>query len=163
MAGDPIFNVEFRSDGVCVGKLRNEVTNEALRPFKVRRMLATDEGRFQGGEDTAPTPLEYFLTGLVGCLMTQIRVFARKLAIDVSDIEVGCSAKWEAVADPVGPYQARPAGFEISISLTSEAPAEKVKDLIAASKRACFVEATLAQANDIKHSLRINDGEAVNI
>lgn len=163
MSGESIFNVEFRSDGVCVGKLRNEVTNAALKPFKVTRTLATDEGRRQGGEDTAPTPLEYFLTGLVGCLMTQIRVFAKKLAIDVSDLEVGCSAKWDAVADPVGPYQARPAGFEISINLTSDAPADKVKDLIAASKRACFVEATLAQANDIKHSLRINDGEAVSV
>lgn len=160
---DPIFNVEFRSEGVCVGKLRNEVTNEALQPFKVQRMMATDEGTFQGGEDTAPTPLEYFLTGLVGCLMTQIRVFAKKLGVDVSDLEVSCSAKWEAINDPVGPYQARPVGFDINIELNSESPHEKVSELIAASKRACFVEATLAQANDVKHSLRINKGDTVSI
>lgn len=157
----PIFEVTFRSKGVCVGKMRNEVTNEAIRPVQVKRMLATDEGPFQGGEDTAPTPLEFFLTGLVGCLMTQIRVFAKKLRVDMQGLEVGCTAQWEALRDPVGPYQARPVGFEITIDVTSEAPAEKIAELIAASKRACFVEATLAQANDISHSLRINDGKAV--
>ncbi|NPD21547.1 OsmC family protein [Alterinioella nitratireducens] len=138
MARNTIFDVEFRSYGVCVGKLRNEVTNEALTPFQVRRMLPTDEGRFQGGENTAPTPLEYFLTGLVGCLMTQIRVFARRLSVDVADLEVGCNAKWEALRDAVGPYQARPVGFDIDISLISDAPEEKVQELIAASKRACL-------------------------
>lgn len=163
MARKMIFDVEFRSYGVCVGKLRNEVTNEALTPFQVRRMLPTDEGLFQGGENTAPTPLEYFLTGLVGCLMTQIRVCARQLSVDVADLEVGCNAKWEALRDAVGPYQARPVGFDINISLISDAPEEKVQELIAASKRACFVEATLAQANDITHSLRVNDGDAIRI
>lgn len=157
----PVFEVVFRSDGVCVGKMRNEVTNEAIQPFQVTRMLATDEGPFQGGEDTAPTPLEYFLTGLVGCLMTQIRVFAKYLRIDLQDLEVGCTAQWEALRDAVGPYQARPVGFEITIDITSEAPAEQVAELVAASRRACFVEATLAQANDVKHNLRLNGGDAV--
>ena len=40
---------------------------------QVTRMLATDEGPFQGGEDTSPTPLEFFLTGLVGCLTVSWR------------------------------------------------------------------------------------------
>lgn len=163
MGEGPLFEVEFQSTGRCVGKLRNEVTNEALRPFTVTRMMATDEGRFQGGEDTAPTPLEYFLTGLVGCLMTQVRVFAKKLRVDVSGLEVGCAAKWEAVRDGVGPYQARPVGFEITIDLNSDAAPDKIEALIHASKRACFVEATLAQANTIDHSLRVNGGAAQRI
>lgn len=85
-----VFDVVFESEGRCVGKLRNEVTNTARKPFEVRRMLATDEGPFQGGEDTAPTPLEFFLTGLVGCLMTQIRVFAKRKKIAFTDLTVAC-------------------------------------------------------------------------
>lgn len=160
MVEAPLFEVEFHSTGRCVGRLRNEVLNEAVSPFKVTRVMATDEGKFQGGEDTAPTPLEYFLTGLVGCLMTQVRVFSKKLRVDIADLEVSCVAKWEALRDEVGPYQARPVGFQISIEMNSDAPSEKIEELIAASKRACFVEATLAQANDIGHSLRINGGVA---
>lgn len=163
MAAETIFDVAFESEGVCVGKLRNEVTNRAIRPFEVTRMLATDEGQFQGGEDTSPTPLEYFLTGLVGCLMTQIRVFAKRMKIDMRDLTVRCRAHWEAVPDPVVPYAARPKGFEIDIALDSDAPQERVRDLIDGARRACFVEATLAQKNDVRHTLRLNAGEAVEI
>jgi uncharacterized OsmC-like protein len=163
MTDTPLFHVIFDSKGVCVGKMRNEVTNTATAPFKVSRMLATDEGHFQGGEDTSPTPLEFFLTGLVGCLMTQVRVLAKRLKIDIRDLEVACSARWEAVPDPVGPYQARPGRFAIDIDVASDAPDAQVRELISAARRACFVEATLAQANDITHSLRINAGEAAAI
>ncbi len=160
MSKDKIFDVIFESKGICVGKMRNEVTNTALQPFQVSRMLATDEGPFQGGEDTSPTPLEFFLTGLVGCLMTQIRVFAKRMRVDMRDLEVTCSARWEAHKGDIGPYEARPAGFDIAITMNSDAPETDVQALIEASKRACFVEATLAQANDVTHSLRINAGVA---
>lgn len=163
MADERVFEVVFECEGICVGKLRNEVTNTALQPFQVSRMLATDEGRFQGGEDTAPTPLEFFLTGLVGCLMTQIRVFARRLKIETRELTVTCRAHWEALADPVMPYAARPVGFEIDIALDSDAPEERVRALIEGARRACFVEATLAQKNELRHTLRLNAGEAVAI
>ena len=163
MSQAKIFDVIFDAHGVCVGKMRNEVTNTATKPFQVSRMLATDEGPFQGGEDTSPTPLEFFLTGLVGCLMTQVRVFAKRLKVDLRDLEVKCHAHWEAHPDEVGPYQARSKGFEIDITLNSDSSEAEVRDLISAAKRACFVEATLAQANEISHSLRINAGEARDI
>lgn len=163
MSNDPLFDVIFDSEGVCVGKLRNEVTNTARKPFQVSRMLATDEGHFQGGEDSSPTPLEFFLTGLVGCLMTQIRVFAKRSRIDVRDLKVTCRAHWEAVRDPDFPYAARPVAFDIDIALDSDAPEASVGALIDGARRGCFVEATLAQRNEIRHTLRVNAGQAVAI
>lgn len=160
MSQEKVFDVIFESRGVCVGKMRNEVTNTAQQPFQVTRMLATDEGPFQGGEDTAPTPLEFFLTGLVGCLMTQIRVFARRMKVDMRDLEVVCRAQWVAHKGAVGPYEASPSGFDIDITMNSDSPESDVHALIEASKRACFVEATLAQANEVTHSLRLNAGLA---
>jgi len=156
MSENSLFDVIFKSEGVCVGKLRNEVTSTAVEPFQVTRMLATDEGVFQGGDDTAPTPLEFFLTGLVGCLMTQIRVFGPRLKINLDDLTVTCSAHWEALPDHVGPYQGRPVGFEIDIDVKSDASVERVEELINAARRGCFVEQTLRQANEIKHSLKLN-------
>lgn len=153
---DRLFNVHFTAEGVCVGKLRNEVNLTAVEPFQVQRMLATDEGTFQGGEDTSPTPLEFFLTGLVGCLMTQVRVFAKRLKIDLEDVKVNCRARWEAVPDPVGPYQGRPVGFEIDVDVTSSADPARVAELVSAARRGCFVEQTLSQANAIVHTLKVN-------
>nr|WP_255561808.1 OsmC family protein [Pseudohoeflea sp. DP4N28-3] len=118
-------------------------------------MLATDEGKFQGGEDTSPTPLEFFLTGWVGCLMTQIRVFSRRMKIEIDDVEVHCRARWEALPDAVAPYRGRPVGFEVDIDVTSSS--DRVDDLIEAARRGCFVEQTLAQANPIVHRMRVNE------
>jgi uncharacterized OsmC-like protein len=153
---DHLFNVHFTAEGVCVGKLRNEVNLTAHEPFQVNRMLATDEGKFQGGEDSSPTPIEFFLTGLVGCLMTQIRVFAKRIKVDVEDVKVNCCAKWEAFQDDVGPYQGRPIGFDIDVDITSNADPERVVELVNAARRGCFVEQTLKQANKIDHTLKIN-------
>ncbi|MBC01363.1 MAG: hypothetical protein CML67_17690 [Rhodobacteraceae bacterium] len=153
---NPLFNVHFTAEGACVGKLRNEVTLTALEPFTVTRMLATDEGKFQGGDDTAPTPLEFFLTGLVGCLMTQVRVFARRLKVEVDDVKVLCRARWEAHPDDIGPYQGSPVGFEIDVDVTSAADPDRVAELVSAARRGCFVEQTLTRANAIEHTLKIN-------
>lgn len=152
----PLFNVYFTAAGSCVGKLRNEVTLTAVEPFKVQRMLATDEGKFQGGEDTAPTPIEFFLTGLVGCLMTQIRVFSRRLGVEIDDVKVVCEAKWEALPDPVGPYQSRPVGFEFDIDVTSNDAPDRVADLISAARRGCFIEQTLTRPNNLEYKIKIN-------
>ena len=153
-----MFEVIFDAEGVAVGKMRNEVTLTASSPFKSVNVLATDEGPFQGGEGTAPTPLEYFLTGLVGCLMTQIRVFSRKMRVEISDLKVNCRAEWTAEKGELGPYEGFPRSFSVDVDLKSEAPAEDVARLIEASKRACFVEQTLAVSNIVAHRLRINDG-----
>lgn len=151
-----LFDVHFTAEGSCVGKLRNEINLTAHEPFQVERMLATDEGKFQGGDDTAPTPIEFFLTGLVGCLMTQIRAFAKRLKVDISDVNVSCNAKWEAVSDPVGPYQTRPVGFDIEVDVISNEAPEKIAELVSAARRGCFLEQTLSQPNKIDHALKIN-------
>lgn len=151
----PVFEVVFGACGKAVGKLRNEVTVTAQQPFRTTNMLATDEGPFQGGEGTAPTPLEYFLTGLVGCLMTQIRVFARRLKVRIDDLEVDCHAHWSAHKDDVGPYQGRPEQFRIDVRISSPEPRDRIEELVQAARRGCFVEATLGQENVIAHSLEI--------
>ncbi len=158
MSGKQVFEVVFDAEGVAVGKMRNEVTLTARAPFTSVNMLATDEGPFQGGEGTAPTPLEFFLTGLVGCLMTQIRAFSRKLKIEVSDVKVRCRAEWTAETGTVGPYEGSPRGFHLDVDVVSDAPAEDVARLVEAAKRGCFVEQTLAVPNTVTHRLRINEG-----
>lgn len=151
-----LFDVQFSASGICVGRLRNEVTVEAHSPFKSVNMLATDEGHFQGGDGTAPTPLEYFLTGLVGCLMTQVRVFSKKMKIPIDDLEVRCDATWEGVESQNGPYAGVPTGFRVEIDIRSSESNESIEMLIQAARLGCFVEQTLSRKNELDYSLRIN-------
>jgi uncharacterized OsmC-like protein len=47
---------------------------------------------FKVGRIQHRLPLEFFLAGLVGCLMTQIRVFSTRLEIELSELTVNCSS-----------------------------------------------------------------------
>ncbi len=69
--------VTFTCEGRAVGKMRNELDVAMTAPMVERFSIATDEGPFHGGDASAPPPLAHFVAGLTGCIMTQIRAFAK--------------------------------------------------------------------------------------
>ncbi len=56
--------------------------------YDVEFEFATDEGPAHGGDQTAPPLLAYFCTGLVTCLMTQLRAFSKRLRVDIRGVKV---------------------------------------------------------------------------
>lgn len=145
--------VQFNCTGTAVGKMRNELAVEMVRPFRESFELASDEGAFHGGDATAPPPLALFVGGLTGCLMTQIRAFAKRLGVRIDDLRVEVRVVWDwAKAGPV--YETAPRSFEIDVFLDSPDPQERAVALIEAAKRGCFIEQTLGRANTIRHRLR---------
>ena len=50
-----------------------------------RHWLETDEPEDLGGEDTAPTPLELLPAALASCVVTTIRMFARRKGWQLDD------------------------------------------------------------------------------
>jgi len=148
--------VVFTCRGTATGKMRNELEVAMTAPMEEHFTLATDEGAFHGGDATAPPPLALFVGALTGCLMTPIRAFAKRLRIPIADLRVETRAVWEwrAVA-PV--YETAPRGFEIDVFIDSDAPVARLRELVAAAKKGCFVEQTLGRANTVRH--RIRDGD----
>ncbi|SFM36400.1 OsmC family protein [Shimia aestuarii] len=148
--------VQFDCHGQAVGKMRNELVVCMVKPFEERFELATDEGPFHGGDSSAPPPLALFVGGLTGCIMTQIRAFAKRLRVPLNDLSVDVRVQWDwAAKDRV--YETAPKSFEIDIALDSDAPMADQHALIDAAKKGCFIEQTLGQSNTIRH--RIRQGE----
>ena len=145
--------VQFDCHGQAVGKMRNELDVRMVKPFEERFELATDEGPFHGGDSSAPPPLALFVGGLTGCIMTQIRAFAKRLDVPLDDLSVDVRVQWDWVArDRV--YETAPRSFEIDILMDSPAPLEKQMALVAVAKKGCFIEQTLGRSNTIRHRLR---------
>ena len=93
------FNVTYELHGQSVGKMRNEVTGRQVEPsVEPEFNMASDEAGFHGGDGSAPLPLAYFCTGLVTCLMTQIRAFSKRLRIDLKGVDVKATIKWKATS-----------------------------------------------------------------
>ncbi|MDQ2089967.1 OsmC family protein [Marimonas arenosa] len=152
--------VEFRCTGTATGKMRNELDVRMTRPMEERFDLATDEGPFHGGDATAPPPLALFIASLTGCLMTQLRAFARRLEVPLDTLTVDTTIEWDW-ARSGAVYETAPKSFAVDVNIDSPAPAENVEALIRAAKKGCFIEQTLGQANRITHRMKRGEGWVV--
>ncbi len=150
--------VRFDCSGKAVGKMRNELSVFMKLPFQEGPFeLATDEGSFHGGDATAPPPLALFVAGLTGCIMTQIRAFAKRLNVSLNDLDVETRVVWDWQAKG-RVYETAPHSFEIDVLIDSADTREKTINLIEAAKRGCFLEQTLGQINTIRHRMKTDDG-----
>lgn len=149
--------VQFNCHGTAVGKMRNELYIEMVKPFKETFKMATDEGAFHGGDATAEPPLALFIGGLTGCLMTQIRAFAKRLKVPLNDLQVDTQIEWDW-AMKGRTYETAPKSFKIDVLIDSDAPIEKQLELVEAAKKGCFIEQTLGQKNLIQHRLKTTTG-----
>lgn len=150
--------VVMECEGRTVGKTRNETTVRLLGPGGTTFEIASDEGSYpHGGDASAPSPLALFSASLVTCLLVQVKQFAKRLRIDVRDVQAKARLHWVAEMEGRGPYVSRPVGFSIDLEVDSDAPTDEIIKLISAAKKGCFVEQTLARPNSIAHRLRVGD------
>ena len=151
------FDVIFEGVGTTGKNMRNDISVE-WPMMKETFELATDEGPFHGGDGTAPPPLALFTAALTGCLMTQIRAFAKRLKIDVKHVEVKARLHWQGEQVGKAPYVTSPIGFSLDVDIDSDADAEQLTQLLECAKKGCFIEQTLAQGLVVDHRLKV-DGE----
>lgn len=150
--------VRFDCHGRATGKMRNELAVKMMLPFEEGPFeLATDEGSFHGGDASAPPPLALFVGGLTGCIMTQIRAFAKRLRVNLNDLKVETRVTWDWEAKGKV-YETAPNAFEIDVMIDSDDEPERVIELIETAKAGCFIEQTLGQANTITHRMKTSDG-----
>ena len=151
------FEIVFEGRGVASGKMRNDI-NVRWPGQGEEFQLATDEGPFHGGDGTAPPPLALFTAGFIGCIMTQIRAFGKRLNIPVEDLAVSARMHWKAEQVGRDPYESAPVGFGFDIEFESSASeADKIR-LVEAAKKGCFIDQTLAVSNKVAHRLKTADG-----
>ena len=157
MSDTKTFEIAFQGLGRSAGKMRNDITVE-WPMMKERFEIATDEGPFHGGDGTAPPPLALFTAALTGCLMTQIRAFAKSLKIEIRSVEVGARLRWKVERQENAPYVTEPLSFDLDVDIDSDADEKDLRRLLDAAKKGCFIEQTLARGLTVGHRLKI-DGE----
>ena len=153
---DPL-TVTFKCAGNATGKMRNDLDVRMVEPFEEQFTMATDEGSFHGGDATAPPPLALFVGGLTGCIMTQLRAFAKRMDVIIDDLQVETTVKWKWM--PKGRiYETEPESFDIDILLSSPSETKRQIELVNAAKKGCFIEQTLSVPNTITHRIKTDQG-----
>ena len=84
-----------------------------LAEAKIRNhFVVTDVPFSDGGEDTAPTPVEYLLTAIGGCVAITLRMYAARRSWDVGEITVNVFQ----LKDEQGSYLTEEISFENDIT-----------------------------------------------
>jgi uncharacterized OsmC-like protein len=154
-----VFPVSFELEGYSSGKRRNDVKVGMVEPERLQMWdLASDEGRFHGGDETAPKPLALFTAGVVTCFMTQLRTFSRACGVKVSGLKTHARFEWLAKRNGQDPYVAHPKQFVLDIEFDTDASLDAQKKLVRTAALGCFAEQIMSV--EIVHRLR-HDGEWV--
>ena len=102
--------------------------NELVEARRSGHKFIISEPAHVGGQNCAPSPLEFLLAGAVGCYAAVFAFYAARLGVAYDDFEAAARTEFDArghmIADaPTSAFR------KVTISVTSDAPEDKLKEV----------------------------------
>jgi uncharacterized OsmC-like protein len=136
---------------VSIGNL-----NERVKCKNSGHSFLISEPAHVGGDVSAPTPLEYLLSGAVGCYAAVFAFYAAKMDVSYDSFEVVARATLDVRGHMIP--DAPPSGFQeltMDILVSSSAPSERLKEVERLALAGCPGISTLRNPVEIKSNLTI--------
>jgi uncharacterized OsmC-like protein len=130
--------------------------NERVETRNSRQSFVISEPKHVGGLADAPTPLEYLLSGAVGCYAAVFAFYAAKLGVDYESFEAVARTDFD-VRGHMMP-DAPPSGFQkvtIAIEVKSDAPIEKLREIERLALAGCPGIATLRDPVPVETTISV--------
>ena len=121
-----------------------------LRQFSI----VVDEPENFGGEDLAPTPVEYILAGYAGCLNVVVNAIAKEMNIAIQHLEINITGN----INPerlLGISDKERAGFKslnIQLDIKSDASGDMIQKLLSQVRERCPVNDNLTNTTPVNYS-----------
>jgi uncharacterized OsmC-like protein len=136
--------------------------NELVEARKSGHKFIISEPTHVGGQNCAPTPLEFLLSGAVGCYAAVFAFYAAKLGVTYDSFEAVARTDFDVRGHmmPDAPNSA----FQkvtIAINVVSDAPAEKLKEVERLAFAGCPGINTLREPVAVETRLEITPGKKV--
>src|ERR1700704_6430092 len=138
--------------------------NELVEAKKSGYKFVISEPVHVGGQNCAPTPLEFLLSGAVGCYAAVFAFYAAKMGVDYESFEATPRADFDVRGHMIA--DAPPSSFKsvtIDMRIVSDAPDEKLREIERLALAGCPGIATLRNPVAVvsKLSLARPGGDAV--
>jgi uncharacterized OsmC-like protein len=136
--------------------------NERVDCQKSGYSFVISEPRHVGGDSSAPTPLEFLLSGAVGCYAAVFAFYAAKMGVSYDSFEATARTNFD-VRGHMMP-DAPPSGFQkvtLDIQVVSDAAPEQLKEIERLSLEGCPGIATLRNPVAIESRLNVRPASAV--
>lgn len=131
--------------------------NEEAKSLKSGRSWIISEPAHVGGLADAPTPLEYLLSGVLGCFAAVYAFYAAKHGVDFHAFNVKGLARMDVRGHMI--EDAPPAGFrtvDIAVTVKSDAPEEKLQWILDLAMAGCPGIDTLRSPVELRPTLTID-------
>jgi uncharacterized OsmC-like protein len=130
--------------------------NESVATRNSGQHFIISEPKHVGGIADAPTPLEFLLSGAVGCFAAVFAFYAAKMGVDYESFEAVARTNFDARGHMIS--DAPPSGFQkvtIAISVKSDAPADKLREVERLALKGCPGIATLRDPVPVETTLAV--------
>ena len=130
--------------------------NERVETRNSKQAFIISEPKHVGGVADAPTPLEYLLSGAVGCYAAVFAFYAAKLGVNYESFEAVARTNFDVRGHmmPDAPFS----GFQkvtIAISVKSSAPVEALREIERLAMAGCPGIATLRDPVPVESTLTV--------
>lgn len=132
--------------------------NERAESVKSGRSWVISEPKHVGGLADAPTPLEYLLSGAVGCFAAVFAFYAAKHDVPYASFEATALAEFDVRGHMM--EDAPPSGFRrvsLELAIESDAPREQLERVHELALQGCPGIATLRDPVEVTSSLQIQE------
>lgn len=104
--------------------------------------IESDEGTALGGEDAAPSPLEYLSVGVAFCLLSHVKVYAQANRLNIESARIDQIVRFSSTATPAN-YRAGNAhgaclGLDVELQLGTDEDESRIAELEDAVKQSCM-------------------------
>jgi putative redox protein len=128
-------------------KLLEDVRSEAsMRQFT----WLSDEPAERGGQDTAPNPLSYFVSGLGFCQAVHFAGEAARQELAINSLEITLRGRFDRGAER------RFLEFIYDLRVESPEPPERIREMVETAERFCYVSNTLARSAQLTGNVFLN-------
>jgi uncharacterized OsmC-like protein len=130
--------------------------NELVETKKSGHTFIISEPKHVGGQNVAPTPLEFLLSGAVGCYAAVFAFYAAKMGVAYDSFEAVAHANFDVRGHMMA--DAPPAGFQqvvIEIRIESSAPQDKLQEIERLALAGCPGIATLRDPVPVATTLTV--------
>src|SRR5438128_9376490 len=130
--------------------------NELVDCKKSGHKFIISEPVHVGGQSCAPTPLEFLLSGAVGCYAAVFAFYAAKLGVSYDSFEAVARTEFDARGHMI--VDAPSSAFRkvtISVRVTSDAPADKLREVERLALAGCPGISTLRAPVPVESELKV--------
>lgn len=140
---------------VTTNLVSNVVAESVFTQYGKEFTFRCDEASSRGGDDSAPSPLRYFLSGLAFCQQVWYAKASAVVGVDLEDLTISVHTFMDMRGEHrLGDVPANPQWIAIEADVDSPAEAERVLEMVDEANARCPLYSLVSKAVPIHERIR---------